>query len=373
MSKKIRVAVLYGGKSGEHEVSLQSAASVIRHLDRDRFEVIPVSIDKQGKWQWNDLKLIESAQGKALPIFRDSPEMRLAPQADGRAALVPTTGNAQSFSDIDVFFPVMHGPLCEDGAVQGLLELADVGYVGSGILGSAIGMDKDVAKRLASLAGIPIAPYVAVTKQGFARNPDASLKAAQASLTLPVFVKPCNMGSSVGVHKVKKWDDLASALKDAFQYDLKVLVEQGIDAREVEVAVLEGDPLFTSVASEINASTKHEFYSYEAKYLDADGATVDLPAKISDAQMKRVRELAAQAFTALECGGLARVDFFLDRKSGDFYFNEVNTLPGFTSISMYPKMMEASGMPYPKLLSRLIEIALEKQAQKHALKREFQA
>lgn len=372
MSKKIRVAVLYGGKSGEHEVSLQSAASVIRHLDRDRFEVIPVSIDKQGKWQWNDLKLIEAAQGKALPIFANAPEMRLAPQNDGRASLLPTsTSAAASFHDIDVFFPVMHGPLCEDGAVQGLLELADVAYVGSGVLGSAIGMDKDIAKRLTSLAGIPIAPYVAVTKQGFARDPGASLKAAQGSLTLPVFVKPCNMGSSVGVHKVKKWEDLAPALKDAFQYDLKVLVEQGIDAREIEVAVLEGDPLFTSVASEINASTKHEFYSYEAKYLDADGATVDLPAKISDAQMKRVQALAAKAFATLECNGLARVDFFLDRGTGDFYFNEVNTLPGFTSISMYPKMMEASGMPYPKLLTRLIELALAKQAEKHALKREF--
>jgi D-alanine-D-alanine ligase len=374
MSKKIRVAVLYGGKSGEHEVSLQSAASVIRHLDRDRFEVIPVSIDKQGKWQWNDLKLIEEAKGKALPIFRDAPEMRIAPQADGRASLVPTGGGSSAgFQDIDVFFPVMHGPLCEDGSIQGLLELADVAYVGSGILGSAVGMDKDIAKRLASLAGIPIAPYVAVTKQSFVRNPEPSLKAAQSSLKLPVFVKPCNMGSSVGVHKVKKWEDLSAALRDAFQYDLKVLIEQGIDAREVEVAVLEADPLFTSVASEINASTKHEFYSYEAKYLDAEGATVDLPAKISEEQMKRVRDLAAKAFAALECGGLARVDFFLDRQSGDFYFNEVNTLPGFTSISMYPKMMEASGVPYPKLLTRLIEIALEKQAEKHALKREFQA
>jgi D-alanine-D-alanine ligase len=370
MSKKIRVAVLYGGKSGEHEVSLQSAASVIHHLDRERFEVIPVSIDKQGKWQWNDLKLIEAAKAKSLSIFKDAPEMRLAPQANGRASLLPTAGNAGGFQDIDVFFPVMHGPLCEDGAVQGLLELADVGYVGSGILGSALGMDKDVAKRLAFAAGIPIAPYVAVTKKAFERDPAPSLAAAQASLTLPVFVKPCNMGSSVGVHKVKKWEDLGAALTDAFQYDLKVLVEQGIDAREVEVAVLENDPLFTSVASEINASAKHEFYSYEAKYLDADGATVDLPAKISDAQMARVRELAARAFQALECGGLARVDFFLDRKSGEFYFNEVNTLPGFTSISMYPKMMEASGMPYAKLLSRLIDIALAKQAEKHALKRD---
>ncbi len=268
MNRKTRVAVLYGGKSGEHEVSLQSAASVIRNLDRDRFEVIPVSIDKQGKWQWNDLRLIEQAQGKALPIFRDAPEMRLGLQADGRASLLPVTGSSAGFRDIDVFFPVMHGPLCEDGAVQGLLELADVAYVGSGVLGSAVSMDKDVAKRLASLAGLPIAPYLAVTKRNYERDAARWLREAREKLTLPVFVKPCNMGSSVGVHKVKSWDALDAALNDAFLYDLKVLVEQGIDAREIEVAVLEADPLFISVASEINPSPKHEFYSYEAKYLD---------------------------------------------------------------------------------------------------------
>ena len=371
MNQKTRVAVLYGGKSGEHEVSLQSAASVIRYLDRERFEVIPVSIDKQGKWQWNDLRLIEQARANALPIFADAPEMRLSAQADGRASLLPVTGSSTGFRDIDVFFPVMHGPLCEDGAVQGLLELADVAYVGSGILGSAMGMDKDVSKRLVSLAGIPIAPYVAVTKRNYEREPARWIEAARAKLTLPVFVKPCNMGSSVGVHKVKSWEALGAALEDAFLYDLKVLIEQGIDAREIEVAVLDGDPLFTSVASEINASAQHEFYSYEAKYLDSDGATVDVPARLDEAQMARVRQLAGEAFSVLECSGLARVDFFLDRQSGDFIFNEINTLPGFTSISMYPKMMEASGVPYPELLSRLIELAQEKQAAKHGLKRDY--
>lgn len=371
MSKKIRVAVVYGGKSGEHEVSLQSAASVIHHLDRSRFEVIPISIDKTGKWQWNDLKLIEAAKQKSLPIFKDAPEMRLAPQGDGRASLVPIrAGN--NFCDIDVIFPVMHGPLCEDGSIQGLLELADVAYVGSGILGSAMGMDKDVAKRVAAYAGIPIAPYISVTKRQFEKDFARPVKEAEASLSLPVFVKPCNMGSSVGVHKVKRWEDLGAALKDAFLYDLKVIVEQGIDAREVEVAVLDTDPLFASVACEITASEKHEFYSYEAKYLDQDGATVQMPAKISSEEMERVRGLAVKVFAAMECSGLARVDFFLDRKSGKFYFNEINTLPGFTSISMYPKMMAASGIPYAELLTNLIELALEKQKQKHALKRDFQ-
>lgn len=371
MKKKIRVAVLYGGKSGEHEVSLQSGASVIHHLDREKFEVIPVSIDKSGKWQWNDLKLIDQARTKSLPIFASAPEMRLAPQNDGKASLEPIQSSAQSFKDIDVFFPVMHGPLCEDGTIQGLLELADVAYVGSGVLGSAIGMDKDIAKRLASAAGIPIAPYIAVTKSAFEKNNSRWQAEASAALKLPVFVKPANMGSSVGVHKIKKWEDLVPALKDAFQYDLKVLVEQGIDAREVEVAVLEGEPPFTSVACEISASSKHEFYSYEAKYLDKDGASVELPAKISAEEMKAVQSLAAKAFTALECAGLARVDFFLERGTGKFYFNEVNTLPGFTSISMYPKMMEASGIPYPQLLTMLVEIALQRQAVKHGLKRDF--
>ncbi|SFJ30034.1 D-alanine-D-alanine ligase [Bosea sp. OK403] len=372
MKEKIRVAVLYGGKSGEHEVSLQSAASVIQHLDRDRFDVVPVSIDKQGKWQWNDLRLIEEAKGRALPIFGDAPEMRLSPQADGRAALLPVIGSATSPRPIDVVFPVMHGPLYEDGAVQGVLELAGVAYVGSGVLSSAIGMDKDIAKRLALFAGLPVLPYLALAKRDYERDPARWAQAVRDKLTLPVFVKPCNMGSSVGVHKVKQWDALDAALRDAFLYDVKVLVEQGIDVREIEVAVLEGEPPFVSVASEINANPKHEFYSYEAKYLDQDGATVDLPAKLDAAQMERVRQLANDAFVALECSGLARVDFFLDRRGGDFYFNEINTLPGFTSISMYPKMMEASGLPYRELLSRLIELALEKQARKHGLKTDYQ-
>ncbi len=372
MKKKIRVAVVYGGKSGEHEVSLQSAASVIHHLDRSRFEVIPISIDKQGKWQWNDLKLIEASQAKALPIFQNAPEMRLSSQANGKAALEPLHGQGSSLKDIDVFFPVMHGPLCEDGSIQGMLELADVAYVGSGVLGSAIGMDKDVAKRLAQAAGIPIVPYLSVLKRNFEQEA-AEVESEARRLGLPLFVKPANMGSSVGVHKVKRWEDFLPALRDAFQYDLKVLVEAAVDAREIEVAVLErldAAPM-ASVASEIQAAGKHEFYSYEAKYLDADGARVDLPAKISPAEMKRVQELATQIFSVLELSGMARVDFFLDRKSGSFFFNEVNTIPGFTSISMYPKMMEASGVPYAELLSRLVDLALTRQNLKHQVKRDF--
>jgi D-alanine-D-alanine ligase len=365
MAKKIRVLVLYGGKSGEHEVSLQSAASVIRHLDRERFDVIPVSISKTGRWQLGDLQRIDQANNPALSVLAEAPEVRL-----DRSALIPIHGGTDLVG-IDVVFPVMHGPLCEDGTLQGLLDLAEIAYVGSGVLASAVSMDKDVAKRLAAQAGIPIVPYCALMRKAFMLDRPASLARAAEGLQLPVFVKPCNMGSSVGVHKVKTWDALGAALDDAFRYDVKVLVEQGIDAREIEVAVLEAEPLFVSLASELNPSAHHEFYSYEAKYVDPDGARVDLPARLDTAQMERVRSLAAQAFTALECSGLARVDFFLDRGSGQFYFNEINTLPGFTSISMYPKMMEANGVPYAEVLTRLVDLALDRHQQRRSLERNY--
>lgn len=371
MNRKTRVAVLYGGKSGEHEVSLKSAASVLRHLDRDRFEPVPVSIDKQGRWQCHELRRIEAANSESLPIPADSPSIRLEAQGE-RTAILPADNTAPTIEPVDVVFPVIHGPLCEDGAVQGLLELSGAAYVGSGVLASAVGMHKDIAKRLAALAGLPVAPYLALSRRDWRRDPEGSAKAAREALTLPVFVKPCNMGSSVGVHKVKRWEDLADALTDAFQYDTKVLIEQGIDAREIEIAVLDGDPPVASVASELNAGPQHEFYSYEAKYIDQDGATVDLPAKLDAEQMARVRQLAVDAFLALECSGLARVDFFLDRQSGAFFFNEINTLPGFTAISMYPKMMEASGLPYPALITRLIELAQERHAERAGLKTDYE-
>lgn len=370
MNRKTRVAVLYGGKSGEHEVSLKSAASVLRYIDRERFEPVPISIDKQGRWQCHDLRRIEGANTESLPIPVDSPMIRLEPQGE-HTAILPADNATPAIAPVDVVFPVIHGPLCEDGAVQGLLELAGAAYVGSGVLASAVGMHKDIAKRLAALAGLPVAPYLALSRRDWRRDPEGSAKAAQAALTLPVFVKPCNMGSSVGVHKVKSWEALSAALDDAFQYDTKVLIEQGIDAREIEVAVLDGDPPVASVASELNAGPQHEFYSYEAKYIDQDGASVDLPAKLDAEQMARVRQLAIDAFVALECSGLARVDFFLDRQSGAFYFNEINTLPGFTAISMYPKMMEASGLPYPALITRLIELAQERHAERAGLKTDY--
>src|SRR6266550_9234896 len=349
--KKLRVAVLYGGRSGEHEVSLQSAASVINHLDRDRFEIVPVAIDKQGRWHLNDISLLEGK--KSLPVFKDAPKVVLPPNpadTDGGSALI-RLGESGEARGIDVVFPVMHGPLCEDGTIQGLLELADLPYVGCGVLASAIAMDKEMTKRVARDAGLPIVSYVSLKHELWKKEKQQSAKRIEKELGYPVFVKPANLGSSVGVHKVKEQSRLNTALEDAFKYDTKVLVETALNAREIEVSVLENsdvgaDPL-VSVPGEIDPT--HEFYSYEAKYLDENGATLIIPAKLEAEQTKRVQDLAKKGFLTIEGEGMARVDLLLDRRSGKLFFNELNTIPGFTSISMYPKLWEASGIPYMEL------------------------
>lgn len=373
-AKKIRVVVLYGGRSGEHEISLLSAASVMRNLDPQRFEVIPVAIDKEGRWHLNDLSLIEK-NARSLPVFKDAPLVVLPPNPSAdHASLMPLGANSKApQTAIDVVFPVMHGPLCEDGTVQGFLELADVAYVGCGTLSSAVGMDKDVAKRLIHGAGLPIVPYVALKNESWKKNPAQATQRIAMELGYPVFVKPANLGSSVGVHKVKSPAELDAALKDAFRYDSKVLVEKAITAREIELSVLEnadtGSAPLVSQPGEIMPT--HEFYSYEAKYLDENGAAMKIPADLAPEQVKRAQTIARQAFEVLECEGLARVDLFLDNVNGEFYFNEVNTMPGFTSISMYPKMWEASGIGYQELLSRLIDLALSRHSRKKKLVRDF--
>jgi len=371
--RKLRVAVLYGGRSGEHEVSLQSAASVINHLDRDRFEIVPVAIDKQGRWHLNDISLLEGK--KSLPVFKDAPKVVLPPnvaETSGGSALIHLGAGGES-RGIDVVFPVIHGPLCEDGTIQGLLELADVPYVGCGVLASAVAMDKEMAKRVARDAGIPIAPYVSLKHERWKKEKAAAAEKIQNELGYPVFVKPANLGSSVGVHKVTDAGALDLALEDAFAYDTKVLVEVAIDAREIELSLLEnpdaaGDPL-VSVPGEINPS--HEFYSYEAKYLDENGAELMIPANLDPAQTEQAQEIGKKIFSAIECEGMARVDLLLDRTTGKFFFNELNTIPGFTSISMYPKMWEASGISYQELLSRLVDLAVSRHERKKALRREF--
>src|SRR6266404_9010826 len=371
--RKLRVAVLYGGRSGEHEVSLQSAASVITHLDRNRFEIVPVAIDKQGRWHLNDISFLEGK--KSLPVFKDAPKVVLPPNppdTSSGSALIGLAGSGQPRT-IDVVFPVMHGPLCEDGTIQGLLELADVPYVGCGVLASAVAMDKEVAKRLARDAGLPIVPYVALKHERLKKEKQQAAEQIQKELGYPVFVKPANLGSSVGVHKVKEAAGLNAALENAFEYDTKVLVEVAVDAREIEVSVLENpdsgvDPL-VSVPGEIDPT--HEFYSYEAKYLDENGATLIIPAKLDPEEIKRAQEIGKKVFTALECEGMARVDLFLDRTSKTFFLNELNTIPGFTSISMYPNLWEASGIIYQELLSKLVDLAISRHERKRTLLREF--
>jgi D-alanine-D-alanine ligase len=365
--------VLYGGRSGEHEVSLQSAASVINFLDRDRFEIVPVAIDKQGRWHLNDISLLEGK--KSLPVFKDAPRVMLPPNpADsGSGSALIRLGKSGGTRGIDVVFPVMHGPLCEDGTIQGLLELADLPYVGCGVLASAVAMDKEITKRLVRDAGIPIVPYVSLKHELWKKEKSQLAKRIEEQLGYPVFIKPANLGSSVGVHKVKDPKGLEPALEDAFNYDRKVLVEAAVNAREIEVSVLENleagaDPL-VSIPGEIDST--HEFYSYEAKYLDEKGAALIIPAKLDPEETKRAQEIGKRAFVLLECEGMARVDLFLDRTSKRFFFNELNTIPGFTSISMYPKLWEASGISYQELLSRLVDLAISRHAEKKKLVREF--
>jgi D-alanine-D-alanine ligase len=371
--KKLRVAVLYGGRSGEHEVSLQSAASVINYLDRDRFEIVPVAIDKQGRWHLNDISLLEGK--KSLPVYENAPRIVLppGPAETGSDSALIGIGEGGEARGIDVVFPVMHGPLCEDGTIQGLLELADLPYVGCGVLASALAMDKEMAKRVARDAGIPIVPYVSLKHEVWKKEKQQFATRIEEQLGYPVFVKPANLGSSVGVHKVKESGELNAALEDAFDFDRKVLVEAAVDAREIELSVLENleagaDPL-VSTPGEIDPA--HEFYSYEAKYLDEKGAALIIPAKLDPEETKRAQAIGRKVFTALECEGMARVDLFLDRTSGEFFFNELNTIPGFTSISMYPKLWEASGIGYRELLSKLVDLAIWRHEKKKTLVREF--
>ncbi|MCO5141479.1 MAG: D-alanine--D-alanine ligase [Oligoflexia bacterium] len=356
---KTNVAILFGGESGEHEVSLMSAASVLRAIDQSKYNLIPISINKEGLWQWIDPDKLPTSG----PLSINKEAVKVTPTLiNNQYVLAKHTDSKFDPIEIDVVFPVMHGPLYEDGSIQGFFELLKIPYVGSKVLGSSLGMDKDIAKKLAIAANIPTTPYLALRSQEWASNEQKLRKEIETSFGFPVFVKPANMGSSVGITKVKSIDSLSKAINDAFQYDTKILVEKSIDAREIEVAVLESmesNPPIVSAPSEIQACGTHEFYSYEAKYLDENGSKSTIPAELTVSQTQEVQALAAKVFLGLECKGLARVDFFLDKITKKFLFNEVNTLPGFTSISLYPKMMEASGYPYPKLISHLIEQALQ--------------
>jgi len=398
MGKKLRVGVLFGGRSGEHEVSLLSGASILKAIDQKKYEVVPIGITKQGRWVTaNDAsRLLAGETAKKLsPENLVSSQPRAGDPATtasaavlqrGDAVIIPpvpsqgglqplevSAHSAQAALALDVIFPVLHGTFGEDGTIQGLFELADIAYVGSGVLGSATGMDKDVMKRLFRAAGLPITPHVTLLRGQWEADPMKCRKLIERELMYPLFVKPANLGSSVGISKVHGRKELPAAMELAGSYDRKIVIEQGVGGRErgggrpreLEVAVLGNDAPEASVVGEIVPS--REFYDYEAKYL-SEGSVPIIPAKLSKAESKKIREMAIAAFRACDCAGLARVDFLAEpgtkSRPARVYVNEINTLPGFTSISMYPKLWEASGVPYKELIDRLIQLALERHREK---------
>jgi D-alanine-D-alanine ligase len=364
MKRKLRIGIIFGGRSGEHEVSLASASSVVRALDPDKYDVVPIGITSEGRWVSSpdalgnliDRKLDRETERVLLPV----------PQHQG---LVDADGNLRDTLRLDVIFPLVHGTFGEDGTLQGLLELADIPYVGAGVLASAVGLDKVVQKQLFGHAGLPVSRYGWCTASEWKRKPAAVVRRMEKALRYPVFVKPANTGSSVGISKVHTRKELRDAIAIAAAYDRKIIVEQGIrNAREVECSILGNDEPLASVLGEITPS--NEFYDYNAKYVDGK-TTTTIPANLPGDVTKRVKRLAVQAFLALDCSGMARVDFFVTRKSHRIVVNELNTLPGFTSISMYPKLWAKSGLAYPELLDRLIELAFERHREKNVLKRSF--
>jgi D-alanine-D-alanine ligase len=405
MTKKLRVGVVFGGRSGEHEVSLLSAASILKAIDRRKFDVVPIGINKAGHWltsgaaegllegskpvaladgeaseskPYAEPKKLRAGDPAATPgarVLAEGQPTLLAPEPE-KPATSSLTHNAAAALDshaalggqsLDVVFPVLHGTFGEDGTIQGLFELAGIAYVGSGVLGSAAGMDKDVMKRLFAQAGLPMVKHVTLLRAEWERSPKKAIAQIEAALKYPVFVKPANLGSSVGISKAHNRKELGPALNLAAKYDRKLVIEQGVGgkkakARELEVAVLGNDSPEASVVGEIVPGK--EFYDYEAKYL-SEGSVAVIPAKLSKADTKRIRELAVAAFRACDLSGLARVDFLMEPDGKQrIFLNEVNTLPGFTSISMYPKLWEATGISYKDLITRLIELARERQAEK---------
>ena len=356
---KIRVGVIFGGRSGEHEVSLNSARSVMNALDPEKYEVVQIGITHEGQW----------LTGEAMKALT-------AGSADnGSMALVQTGTSETQISRltashaIDVVFPVLHGTFGEDGTVQGLLELAGVPYVGAGVVGSAVGMDKAIFKQVMASNEIPVLPWLLVLKNQWQTRPQTILDHIENKLTYPVFTKPANLGSSVGISKCRDRDELTAGLDEAARFDRRLVIEQGINARELEVSVLGNDDPIASIVGEVRP--RRDFYDYVAKYVSDDSELL-IPAPISPELMEQVRQMAVRAYQAIDCAGLGRVDMLLDKDSGDFYLNEINTIPGFTQISMYPKLWEATGLSYPQLLDRLVQLALERYEEKEKLTHQFE-
>jgi D-alanine-D-alanine ligase len=391
MAKKVRVGVLFGGRSGEHEVSLLSAASVLKNIDKKKYEVVPIGITKEGRWVTSghaEQLLRGEHKDSERHLRAGDPEYTesAAVLAKGEAVLVPPVPTSESGSlipfesdsnreldrasdhliSVDIIFPVLHGTFGEDGTIQGLLELADIAYVGAGVLGSAAGMDKDVMKRLFAAAGLPIVKHVTVLRSEWAKDPVQVRKRLEKKLKYPFFVKPANLGSSVGISKVHDRSELDGAMYEAAKFDRKIVVEEGVGkkkrrAREIECSVLGNDDPKSSIPGEIIPST--EFYDYAAKYLD-EGSRLVIPAKLTKQQQKRIQDMAVGAFQAVDCAGLGRIDFLMDSDTDRVYVNEINTMPGFTAISMYPKLWEASGLKYADLIDRLIHLGFERHQDK---------
>jgi D-alanine-D-alanine ligase len=365
--RKIRVGVIFGGRSGEHEVSLTSAKGIINAMDKNKYEIVPIGITKVGQWlTGGDVhqQLLEAAAGH--PMIEDHLNRKEAPEPSPTSTL---TLSVSETGPLDVVFPVLHGPFGEDGTVQGFFELVGVPYVGAGVTASAVGMDKAICKDIFQAHGLPLVIHRTFLRRRWQANPEAVIAECEAAMAYPMFVKPANLGSSVGIHKAKNKDELRTGLEDASQYDRKVIVEQGLDAREIEVSVLGNDDPIASVPGEIIPS--REFYSYAAKYID-DSSELLIPAPLSEEQVEVIQQLAIAAFKVLDCCGLARCDFLLDKASGQFFLNELNTMPGFTPISMYPKLWETSGLSYSDLIDRLIELAIERYEDKQQSKSTFE-
>lgn len=361
---KIRVGIIFGGKSAEHEVSLQSAKNIIDAIDKDKYEVVLIGLDKEGKWYLNETSqfLLNMTNPKLIQLNKSDNKVALIPGEKSNQLV--NMNNYQSLGQIDVAFPVLHGPFGEDGTVQGLLKLANIPFVGADVLGSAVGMDKDVMKRLLRDAGIPISKFLAFN---FGCE-EIDYEEVVKQLGTPLFIKPANLGSSVGISKATNKEEFEKAINLAFEFDNKIIVEEFIKGREIECSVLGNDKPIASTIGEILATK--DFYSYEAKYIDENGATLKIPADLNNELIKRVQECSINTFKALCCKGMARVDVFVT-DNDEIIVNEINTIPGFTKISMYPKLWEVSGIPYSELIDRLIELALERFEKEKKLKTSF--
>jgi len=361
---KLRIAVLFGGRSGEHEVSLASAQSVLSVLNPEKYEVFQVGITHAGAWLTGDRARDCMEKGDTEGLL----PCTILPDASRPGLYVLREGTFELLTGLDVVFPVLHGTYGEDGTLQGLLEMADLAYVGAGVTGSSVGMDKGVFKDVMRAIGIPTVESVILLRSEIEKDTEAALKRAESVAAYPLFVKPANLGSSVGITKCNSRADLGEGLMEAAAYDRRVLVERGVDAREIEVSVLGNDAPKASVPGEVLPS--REFYSYESKYVDGTSGLL-IPAPLSPEMAEKIRSLAVRAYRAIDCAGMARVDFFVEKRTDAIYLNEINTIPGFTSISMYPKLWEASGIPYAELVDKLVELAVERKAQRDRTERRF--